>query len=70
MAIVAVSKALREKLGEDGTNSLVELLSSIEEKTEDRVILRAEDRFEKRLTKLWQKIQMTNEIPMTKTFDM
>ncbi len=50
MAIVAVSEVLREKLGKDGVDSLLELLSKEQEDIKSKVIELSEGRFEKRLT--------------------
>ncbi len=50
MAVITVPKVLREKLGEDGTDSLVELINQSEEKRKEDVLKFIEEKFEKRLT--------------------
>lgn len=50
MSIISIPKPLREKLGEDGTEGLIEVLNRHEEQTKDSVTETAADRFERRLT--------------------
>ncbi len=49
MAVITVPRVLREKLGEDGTDSLVELINKVEEKGKEDVLVFVEEKFEKRL---------------------
>ncbi|MFV1976268.1 MAG: hypothetical protein ACC651_11010 [Candidatus Scalindua sp.] len=50
MVVITVPKVLREKLGEDGTDSLVELINQSEVKSKEDVLKFIEEKFEKRLT--------------------
>ena len=50
MAIISIPKPLREKLGEEGTDALVQVLNENEKETRPSVIDLAEQRFEKHLT--------------------
>jgi bifunctional DNA-binding transcriptional regulator/antitoxin component of YhaV-PrlF toxin-antitoxin module len=52
MGIITIPKPLREKLGDDGTEGLIEVLNRQEEHTQDSVIETAADRFERRLTEV------------------
>jgi len=52
MPVIAVPKVLREKLGEDGVDSLIELFNKQEEKTKEDVIVLVEEKFERRLSSL------------------
>jgi Coiled-coil domain-containing protein 90-like len=49
MAVIAVPRPLREKLGEEGTDALVALINEAGENTKQSVIEVAEERFERRL---------------------
>jgi Coiled-coil domain-containing protein 90-like len=49
MAVIAVPRLLREKLGEEGTDALVALINEAGENTKQSVIEVAEERFERRL---------------------
>jgi len=50
MAIVAIPKPLREKLSDEGVDSLVELLNKSDEKIKQDVITLSIDKFERRLS--------------------
>jgi glycerol-3-phosphate dehydrogenase len=50
MPVVAIPKPLREKLGDEAVDSLVELLNKSEEKAKEDVIALSEDKFERRLS--------------------
>jgi predicted nuclease with TOPRIM domain len=50
MPVVAIPKPLREKLGDEAVDSLVELLNSSEEKAKEDIIALSEDKFERRLS--------------------
>ena len=50
MGIITIPKPLREKLGDDGTEGLIEVLNRQEENTTNSVTETAADRFERRLT--------------------
>ncbi len=52
MSIITIPKPLRDKLGDDGTEGLIEVLNRQEEHTKDSVIETAADRFERRLTEV------------------
>jgi hypothetical protein len=48
MAVIAVARPLREKLGEEGTDALVALLNEAGENNKKSVIEVVEERFERR----------------------
>ena len=50
MAVITVPKVLREKLGEDGADTLVELLNLANQKVKEDVIELSAEKFERRLT--------------------
>jgi hypothetical protein len=50
MAVIAVSRPLREKLGEEATDALVALINEADNNTKDSVIEVVEERFARRLT--------------------
>ena len=50
MAVMTVPRLLREKLGEDGIDSLVELLNKSEEKIKADVITLSGEKYERRLS--------------------
>jgi hypothetical protein len=50
MAIISIPKPLREKLGEEGTDALVQVLNENEKELRSSLIDFAEQRFEKHLT--------------------
>ena len=50
MAVIAVPRPLREKLGEEGTDALVVLLNEAGENNKRSVIEVVEERFERRLS--------------------
>jgi bifunctional DNA-binding transcriptional regulator/antitoxin component of YhaV-PrlF toxin-antitoxin module len=50
MSIITIPKPLREKLGDDGTEGLIDVLNQQEENTTNSVTETAADRFERRLT--------------------
>ena len=52
MSIITIPKPLREKLGDDGTEGLIDVLNRQEEQTNDSVIETAASRFERRLTEV------------------
>ena len=52
MSIITIPKPLREKLGDDATEGLIEMLNRQEEQTKDSVIETAAGRFERRLTEV------------------
>jgi len=51
MAIISIPKPLREKLGEEGTDALVQVLNENEKETRSSVIDLAEQRFERSLSR-------------------
>lgn len=57
MPVIAVPKVLREKLGEDGVDSLVELFNKSEEKTKENVITLSEEKFERKLSEETSKFE-------------
>jgi len=60
---------LREKLGEDGADSLVELLNRVSNHTRDDVLTFVEEKFEHRLSEEVAKVnqRITDEIAMVRT---
>lgn len=50
MAIITVPKALREKLGEDGSDALVEMINHSQDKQKADVIELVGEKFERRLS--------------------
>ena len=60
---------MREKLGEDGADSLVELLNRVSNHTRDDVLTFVEEKFEHRLSEEVAKInqRITDEIGMVRT---
>jgi molybdopterin converting factor small subunit len=50
MAVITVPKVLREKLGEDGADSLVELINLANQTVKEDVIELSGEKFERRLT--------------------
>jgi hypothetical protein len=50
MAVIAVPRPLREKLGEEGTDALVALINEAGEDNKKSIIEVVEERFERRLT--------------------
>jgi bifunctional DNA-binding transcriptional regulator/antitoxin component of YhaV-PrlF toxin-antitoxin module len=51
VSIISIPKPLRDKLGDEGTDALVQVLNENEKETRSSVIDFAEQRFEKHLTK-------------------
>jgi len=62
MQIIAVPRVLREKLGEDGVDSLIELLNRVSARED--VLTFVEEKFERRLSEEMAKInqRITNEV--------
>jgi hypothetical protein len=56
MAVITVPKVLREKLGEDGADTLVELLNLANQKVKEDVIELSAEKFERRLTEEMAKV--------------
>ena len=65
MAVVTVKKPLREKLGDDGAEALVELINEAQKETQNNVIKFVEEKFEKRLSEELAKVKV--EIAEVKT---
>lgn len=57
MAVIAVPKPLREKLGEEGTDALVALINEAGESNKKSVIEVVEERFERRLAEEMGKLR-------------
>lgn len=49
MTVISIPRPLREKLGDDGADALVELLSKVNDGTRQDVMTLVEEKFEKRL---------------------
>ncbi len=64
MAIITVPKPLREKLGDEGSDALVELLNKTGDRHKADVLEFVEEKFERRLSEELGKInqRITNEI--------
>jgi VIT1/CCC1 family predicted Fe2+/Mn2+ transporter len=64
MAVITVPKVLREKLGEDGADGLVELINLANQKVKEDVIELSAEKFERRLTEEMAKVnqRITDEI--------
>jgi hypothetical protein len=64
MAVITVPKVLREKLGEDGTDTLVELINLANQKVKEDVIELSAEKFERRLTEEMAKVnqRITDEV--------
>ena len=58
MAVVTVKKPLREKLGDDGAEALVELINEAQKETQNNVIKFVEEKFEKRLSEELAKVRV------------
>ena len=58
MAVVTVKKPLREKLGDDGAEALVELINEAQKETQNNVIKFVEEKFEKRLSEELAKVRI------------
>jgi len=58
MAVVTVKKPLREKLGDDGAEALVELINEAQRETQNNVIKFVEEKFEKRLSEELAKVRV------------
>jgi len=69
MAVVTVKKPLREKLGDDGAEALVELINEAQKETQNNVIKFVEEKFEKRLSDELAKvrIELTERIEGVRT---
>jgi hypothetical protein len=62
MAVIAVARPLREKLGEEGTDALVALINEADEGNKKSVLEIVEERFERRLAEELGKLRTeTNE---------
>ena len=64
MPIVSVSKPLREKLGDDGVDSLIDLLKESQQEQKNNNLEFVEEKFERRLTTEMGKLE--NKISETK----
>jgi len=69
MAVVTVKKPLREKLGDDGAEALIELINEAQKETQNNVIKFVEEKFEKRLSEELAKvrIELTERIEGVRT---
>ena len=68
MELINIPRVLREKLGEDGADSLVELLNRVSNHTRDDVLTFVEEKFEHRLSEEVAKVnqRITDEIAMVR----
>ena len=58
MAVIAVPRPLREKLGEEGTDALVALINEAGDNNKESVIEVVEERFERRLSEEMSKLRV------------
>ncbi|MDY7027382.1 MAG: hypothetical protein SVR04_03695 [Spirochaetota bacterium] len=56
--LIAIPKALREKLGEEGTNGLVDLLNSQAQNSGNSITTFVEEKFERRLSEELSKLRI------------
>ena len=56
MTVIAIPKVLREKLGDEGSEALIEILNKSEDKSKEHIMEVAEEKFEKRLAKVKSRI--------------
>lgn len=56
MAVITIPKVLREKLGEDGADSLVELINKADAGVKEDVLVLVEEKFERRLAEELSKV--------------
>lgn len=49
MPVIAIPKSLRERLGDEGSDGLVEVISAIDERAREDSLRLLEERFERRL---------------------
>jgi len=61
MAVITVPKVLREKLGEDGADSLVELINKADTGVKEDVLIYVEEKFERRLVEELSKVTEKND---------
>jgi hypothetical protein len=66
VAVIAVPRALREKLGEEATDALVALLNEAGENNKKSVIEVVEERFERRLSEEIGKLRVELSTEMSK----
>src|SRR5882672_9628407 len=69
MAVIAVPRPLREKLGEEGTDALVALINEAGEDNKKSVIEIVEERFERRLAEEMGKLRVEMAALRTDTND-
>ncbi|MEW6681242.1 MAG: hypothetical protein AB1297_09565 [bacterium] len=64
MPVIAIPRILREKLGEEIVDSLIELFNKSEERVKSDVIVLSEEKFERRLTEETSKLdkRITEEV--------
>ncbi len=64
MAVITVPRILREKLGEEGADSLIELINSADTGVKEDVLVFVEEKFERRLAEELSKVsdRITKEI--------
>ena len=57
MTVIALPKSLTDKLGDEGTQALIDILDKLKDNTKDNVIEIAENKFEKRLAEELGKVR-------------
>jgi uncharacterized protein YdcH (DUF465 family) len=72
MAVITVPKVLREKLGEDGADTLVELINLANQKVKEDVIELSAEKFERRLTEEMSQLrgEFKEEIAQLRSVDL
>jgi len=66
MAVIAVARPLREKLGEEGTDALVALINEAGANDKKEILEVVEERFERRLAEELGKVRMDMTEGMSK----
>ena len=56
MTVIAIPKILRDKLGDEGSEALIDILNKSQDKSEEHILEVAEERFEKRLAQVESRI--------------
>ena len=56
MSVIAIPRILREKLGDEGSEALVEILNMSEGQSKEHILEVAEEKFEKRLAQVESRI--------------
>jgi predicted nucleic acid-binding Zn-ribbon protein len=63
--IVSIPKPLREKLGDEGSESFIEMMNQLEENQTNAVLALSEQRFEKALTREFGDLKLESNATIT-----